>query len=236
MFLSSLIQSWPCTFQCIMKKAFFLLFLRVILITYSITLCLEKKLLFWKKVWKKSVRTLYDTFSHDTIRHCNLSFIRLRNFEAELFPSFWLVSSISNLCLFEEVLFTGFESQDVTCLPMIAQVSTLDFEQTYNITVDLWDAFLAWGDFRTGSPVSLAQEKWGISRSLTFILLCLLHSRWYSSQVRTLRVARLVTTTETLTSSRNQKRRSLRHARQPHPRPITRAQTLHSTGRQMGIL
>ena len=45
-----------------MNKAFFLLFLRVILITYSITLCLEKKLLFWKKVWKKSVRTLYDTF------------------------------------------------------------------------------------------------------------------------------------------------------------------------------
>ena len=63
------------------------------------------------------------------------------------------------MCLFEEVLFTGFESQDVNCLPMIAQVSTLDFEQTYNITVDLRDAFLAWGDFRTGSPVSLAQEK-----------------------------------------------------------------------------
>ena len=155
MFLSNLIQSWPCTFQCIMKKAFFLLFLRVILITYSITLCLEKKLLFWKKVWKKSVRTLYDTFSHDTIRHCNLAFIRLRIFEAKLFPSFLLLSSISNLWLFEEVLSFP-ESQDVTYLPMIAQVSTLDFQQTYNITVDLWDSFLAWGDFGTGSPVSLA--------------------------------------------------------------------------------
>ena len=130
-------------------------FLRVILMTYSITLCLEKKLLFWKKVWKKSVRTLYDTFSHDTIRHCNLAFIRLRIFEAKLFPSFLLLSSISNLWLFEEVLSFP-ESQDVTYLPMIAQVSTLDFQQTYNITVDLWDSFLAWGDFGTGSPVSLA--------------------------------------------------------------------------------
>ena len=57
-----------------------------------------------------------------------------------------------------------------------------------------------------------------------------------TSQVRTLRVARLVTTTETPTSSRNQKRGSLRHVRQPHPRPLTRAQTSPSTGRQMGIL
>ena len=143
-------------FSASWKKLSSCFFLRVILITYSITLCLEKKLLFWKKVWKKSVRTLYDTFSHDTIRPCNFAFIRLRNFEAKLFPSFLLLSSISNLCLFEEVLFTGFESQDVTCLPMIAQVSTLDFQQTYNITVDLWDSFLAWGDFGTGSPVSLA--------------------------------------------------------------------------------
>ena len=137
MFLSNLIQSWPCTFQCIMKKVFFLLFFKGYIDHLFDNLVSGKKLLFWKKVWKKSVRTLYDTFSHDTIRPCNFAFIRLRNFEAKLFPSFLLLSSISNLCLFEEVPFTGFESQDVTCLLMIAQVSTLDFQQTYNITVDL---------------------------------------------------------------------------------------------------
>ena len=60
------------------------------------------------------------------------------------------------ICDYSKKYFTGFESQDVTYLPMIAQVSTLDFQQTYNITVDLWDSFLAWGDFGTGSPVSLA--------------------------------------------------------------------------------
>ena len=196
------------------------------MITYSITLCLEKEIIILEKVWKKSLRTLYDTFSHDTIRHCNLAFIRLRNFEAKLFPSFWFLSSTSNLCLFEEVLFTGFESQDVTCLPMIAQASTLDFQQTYNITLMRLLSRLGWFLHRL-TCFARDFSKSYIAVSLAFP---------YSSQVRTLRVARLVTTTETLTSSRNQKRRSLRHARQPHPRPSTRAQTLDSTGRQMGIL
>ena len=46
---------------------------------------------------------------------------------------------------------------------MIAQLSTLVFQQTCNITVDLWDAFLEWSGSHVGSPVSLAQEKWGKS-------------------------------------------------------------------------
>ena len=41
------------------------------------------------------------------------------------------------ICDYSKKYFTGFESQDVTYLPMIALVSTLDFQQTYNITVDL---------------------------------------------------------------------------------------------------
>ena len=119
-------------FSASWKKLSSCFFLRVILITYSITLCLEKEIIVLEKGLEKICTNPVWYISHDTIRHCNLAFIRLRNFEATLFPSFWFLSSTSNLCLFEEVLFTGFESQDVTCLPMIAQASTLDFQQTYN--------------------------------------------------------------------------------------------------------
>ena len=132
MFLSNLIKSWPCTFQCIMKKAFFLLFFKGYIDHLFDNLVSGKKIIVLEKGLEKICTNPVWYISHDTIRHCNLAFIRLRNFEAKLFPSFWFLSSTSNLCLFEEVLFTGFESQDVTCLPMIAQASTLDFQQTYN--------------------------------------------------------------------------------------------------------
>ena len=171
-FCQILFNLGPVRFSASWKKLSSCFFLRVILITYSITLCLEKKLLFWKKVWKKSVRTLYDTFSHDTIRHCNLAFIRLRIFEAKLFPSFLLLSSISNLWLFEEVLYWIWISRRHLfandCTGVHSRLSA-DIQYYCRLETPFSHGVI----FCTGSPVSLAQEKWGISRSLACILLCL---------------------------------------------------------------
>ena len=55
-FWSNHIQSCPYILLCIVRKALSLFFLRSVLIRYLITLSLiwKKKLLFWKKVWKRS--------------------------------------------------------------------------------------------------------------------------------------------------------------------------------------
>ena len=55
LFWSNLIQSRPQVCSKPWKKSFVpVLFLRTLLITYLITLSLEKGIIVWKKVWKKS--------------------------------------------------------------------------------------------------------------------------------------------------------------------------------------
>ena len=58
-----LVKSYPVSpirSLCIVKKALFLSFLRSVLMNYLITLSLEKKLLFWKKVLNFGSKYLYE--------------------------------------------------------------------------------------------------------------------------------------------------------------------------------
>ena len=75
-------------FSASWKKLSSCFFLRVILITYSITLCLEKEIIVLEKGLEKICTNPVWYISHDTIRHCNLAFIRLRNFEANYSQAF----------------------------------------------------------------------------------------------------------------------------------------------------
>ena len=74
-----------------MEKALFLRFLRFLLITYFITLSLEKEIIVFEKVWKKSwnldqksVRTLYRSYRH-CVQKCGVDLFDFNQWLTEEF-------------------------------------------------------------------------------------------------------------------------------------------------------